>query len=150
MISSATQADVGEIFTLQRAAYVSEALLYDNVELPPLLQTYDELATELRSGIGLKATVGHRIVGSGRAHSAGPVLTIERLIVAPDMQGRGLGTKLLTALEQRAPAEVTRYALFTGHLSRRNLQLYQRLGYTETRRKQLRPGVILVYLEKPA
>jgi ribosomal protein S18 acetylase RimI-like enzyme len=142
--------DVGEILTLQRAAYVTEAQLYDDCRLPPLTQTYQELETELEQGFALKAVRGTRIVGAGRAHRDGPVWRIGRLTVAPDAQGQGIGTRLLTGLEQHAPAGIERFALFTGHLSTANLSLYQRLGYCESAREPLGPGVELVHLDKPA
>ena len=149
-IAPVQAADVGELLTLQRAAYVTEARLYGDLGLPALTQTYDELRAELATGLALKAVLGHRIVGAARARIDGAVLHIGRLTVAPDMQGRGLGTLLLTAMEQRAAGAVERYALFTGHLSAANIRLYERHGYTETHREELRPGVTLVHLGKPA
>jgi ribosomal protein S18 acetylase RimI-like enzyme len=148
LISPVEPADVGEVLTLQRAAYVTEAQLYGDVSLPPLTETYDEVAAELSSCLVLKAVRGHRIVGAGRARVAGSILHIGRLAVAPDMQGRGIGTLLLEALERQAPPNVDRYALFTGHLSTANIRLYERLGYTEVGREELKPGVVLVHLEK--
>lgn len=148
VIAPATVADTGELLTLQRAAYVTEAQLHDDVLLPPLTQTYNELRAELSGSIAVKATVGHRIVGAGRARVDGPVLHIGRLSVAPDQQGRGIGTALLTALERSAPAGIERFALFTGHLSHANIRLYERLGYREVRRERLTPRIELVHLEK--
>lgn len=142
--------DVGEILTLQRAAYVTEAQLYDDCRLPPLTQTYQELEAELKQGFALKAVRGSRIVGAGRAHRDGAVWRIGRLTVAPDAQGQGIGTRLLTRLEQHAPDGIERFALFTGHLSTANLGLYQRLGYRESGRDLLKPGVEIVHLDKPA
>ena len=85
------------------------------------------------------------MVGSVTARMVGDVLSIGRLAVVPDMQGRGIGTRLLEAVEARSDAaEAT---LFTGALSVANLRLYQRLGYVETHRVTL-PAVELVYLRK--
>jgi ribosomal protein S18 acetylase RimI-like enzyme len=150
VISALEPRDFGEVFTLQRAAYVSEAQIYGDIAMPALTQTLGELADELSAGLGLKATLGHRMVGAVRAHAKGAVLHIGRLTVAPDMQGRGIGTRLLTALERRAPATVHTFTLFTGHLSTANLRLYERLGYAEVRREALKPGTVLVHLDKPA
>lgn len=142
--------DEGEILTLQRAAYVSEAQLYDDPRLPALVQTLEQLSAELVGSVALKATVGQRIVGAGRARQRDDVLHIARLTVAPDVQGRGLGTALLRALERLAGDEVDRLTLFTGHLSVANIRLYQRLGYREARREQLTPAVVLIHFDKPA
>jgi GNAT superfamily N-acetyltransferase len=150
VISAVEPADAGEILTVQRAAYVTEAQIYGDVRLPALVQTYDELVDELSSGIAVKATLHRRIVGAVRARSEDRILHIGRLVVAPDVQGHGIGTRLLMSLERQAPATVDRFSLFTGHLSTANLRLYQRLGYAEAHREQLRPGIVLVHLEKPA
>ena len=45
----------GELLTLQRAAYVTEAQLYDDVRLPALVQTLDDLVDELAGGTCLAA-----------------------------------------------------------------------------------------------
>ena len=78
-------------------------------------------------------------VEDGTAH-------IGRLIVAPDMQGKGIGTFLLRAAEAASGAD--RFALFTGHLSEANLRLYHREGYAVARREQIGPRVELVHLVK--
>ena len=142
--------DAGEILTLQRAAYVTEAQLYDDVRLPALVQTLDDLTAELADSVALKALQDSRIVGAVRARVDGAVMHVGRLTVAPDLQGHGIGTQLLGAIEALAPAAVTRFALFTGHLSEANLRLYGRHGYAEVRRAELSPGVTLVHLEKAA
>ncbi|GAA1994726.1 GNAT family N-acetyltransferase [Catenulispora subtropica] len=149
-ISPVEAGDAGEILTLQRAAYVTEAQLYGDPFLPALTQTYQELRAELAEGFALKATCDTRIIGVGRARQDGPVWHIGRLTIAPDAQGQGIGTRLLTELERSAPAGVESFALFTGHLSVANIRLYERLGYREERRETLRPGVDLVHLAKHA
>lgn len=149
-IRAAEPADAGELLTLLRAAYVVEAQLYDEPWIPPLTETLDELSAQIATGQVLKAVAGHRIVGTGRVRADGPVLHIGRLAVAPDRQGTGVGSLLVTALERLAPAGTVRFALFTGAKSEANLRLYQRLGYTETHRAPGRTGVELVHLEKPA
>lgn len=153
-IGRASRAEAGEILTLQRAAYVSEALLYGDARIPPLLQTRDELESELAtpSAVTLTALLGPRMVGAvrgARASDDPTVWVIARLIVAPDVQQRGIGNRLLSAIEAAAPSGTTRYTLFTGHLSQTNLNLYTRNGYVETRRETQHDGLILIHLEKP-
>jgi tRNA (guanine37-N1)-methyltransferase len=50
-------------------------------------------------------------------------------MVAPDLQGLGLGRRLLEAVEVEAPPEATSYALFTGAGSKRNQKMYKKAGY---------------------
>ena len=61
-------------------------------------------------------------------------------MVAPDLQGGGLGRVLLRAVEEAAPAEVTAYALFTGAGSTRNQRMYKKAGYRLTGTPE--PGVV--------
>ena len=148
-IQLATTADSGELLTLQRAAYVSEAQVYGDPFLPPLTQTLEGLVAELDRGTCLKAVTAGRIVGTVRANDESGIRHIGRLAVAPDQQGRGLGTALLHAVEALAGQEVTTFALFTGADSSANLRLYRRLGYLEIRRESLPTGPGLVHLQKP-
>jgi histidine ammonia-lyase len=145
-----TQADdVGELLTLQRAAYVTEGQIHDNVRIPPLTQSLDELSSELQESISLKAVLGSRIVGAARARRIGTTLHIGRLAVAPDMQGRGIGTRMIRTLEAEHAEGIDTVTLFTGHLSAANIRLYERLGYRLTREELLEPDIRLVHLEKP-
>jgi ribosomal protein S18 acetylase RimI-like enzyme len=148
-ITAVLPGDAGELLTLQRAAYASEARLYGDPELPALTQTLEELAAELASVTAWKAVAGHRIVGAVRGRIAGRVLHVGRLTVAPDWQGRGVGSRLLAAVERGHDGTVDTAALFTGHLSASNLALYVRRGYVEHRREEVRPGLVLVHLTKP-
>ena len=59
--------DAGELLTLQRAAYVSEARIYGDPELPPLVQTLDELIVELATCTTLTVTTGRRMPEDGGA-----------------------------------------------------------------------------------
>ncbi|GAA1556898.1 hypothetical protein GCM10009804_12150 [Kribbella hippodromi] len=144
----ATAADAGELHVLQLAAFLSEARLYDDYTIPPLTDDVAATTARLQRGIVLKAVAGTRIVGSVQLVVDGSVGQIERLVVAPDWQGRGLGVRLLQAAEKLAPAEVTSYQLDTGDLSARNLALYAKAGYRETGREQQAPKVTLVRLAK--
>lgn len=67
VIAPAVAEDAGELLTLQRAAYVTEARIYGDPELPALIQTLPELQAELATATALKATAGHRIIGAVRA-----------------------------------------------------------------------------------
>ena len=150
-----TIADAGEVLTVQRAAYVSEAQLYNDPFLPALTQTLDEVIAEIESGGGFVLRKSGRLVGAVRTRVVSGLLHIGRLTVAPDMQGLGFGSILMNAAEGEATAtdEESSLAadaaiLFTGKLSEANLRLYARRGYVETHREQLGTGVELVHMRK--
>lgn len=72
---------------------------------------------------------------------------INKLIVHPDYQNFGIGTKLLSAAENQFP-DVERYELFTGHESKRNLQMYGKNGYRVFKSEVVSERLTLVFLEK--
>ncbi len=142
--------DAGEVMTLQRAAFVQEAQIYGSVDMPALTQTLEAVVAELVNNDGCVAHIGPRMVGAVRARRDGALLLIGRIAIAPDVQGEGVGSALLAAVEQRGREQgCTEAELFTGSLSEANLRLYEREGYTETERVPSGDGVSEVYLRKP-
>jgi ribosomal protein S18 acetylase RimI-like enzyme len=149
LVTTATRADAAEILALQKLAYRSEAELYGDFSIPPMLQTLSGMEEDLAQQVVLKATVGERIVGSVRAYRKDATVFIGRLIVQPDVQGRGYGKQLMHAIEASFPG-ASRFELFTGDRSERNLGLYRKLGYRDFKVEALTPAIRFVYLEKPA
>lgn len=141
-----TAADIGEVYTVQRAAFVVEAQRYSDVRLPPLTETVDDILADLQTCVGLVSVLNGRLVGSIRVRAQGDELHIGRLSVAPDLHGRGLGAELLDAAERVLPGR--RAVLFTGDRSESNLHLYRNHGYTETGRAEVPGGVVLIHLAK--
>lgn len=141
-----TDADAGEVLTLQRAAFVSEAQIYGSTDMPPLTQTLEQVTAELREGTALGARTGHRLVGAIRYRIDGDLLLIGRIAVAPDQQGEGIGRLLLTAAEERSGA--SQAELFTGSLSEANIRLYERCGYAVSERIPDGDGTEQVFMRK--
>ncbi|MFC5160993.1 GNAT family N-acetyltransferase [Nonomuraea angiospora] len=145
LIERATTADAGEILTVQRAAYVSEAQLYGDPYIPPLIESLEQVRKVIEGAVVLKALDAGRVIGAVRGQVSGTTCLVGRLVVAPDHQGRGIGTALLTALHEAVP-EAEAFDLFTGHLSEANLKLYRRLGYRETSRERMDDHLTLIHL----
>jgi len=146
--------DAGEVLTLQRAAYVTEAQAHDDLSLPPLRQSLGDLTAELADpdvlAVGWRDDAG-RLAAAVRARVsivAPLVADIGRLTVVPDRQGQGLGTRLLAAVEEKLPSGITELRMFTGERSTANLRLYTRLGYAEAHREKTPAGYSLVHLRK--
>jgi GNAT superfamily N-acetyltransferase len=138
----------GELLTLQRGAFVAEARLYGTVEIPPLVETLDEIRRELATTVTMGAWLGDRLVGAARLTLEGPVGWISRVAVAPDLQGQGIGSRLLSAVEAAALPQVRRFQLAAGHRSQDNLAMYVRRGYREISRRVDPAGVELVVMGK--
>ncbi|MFZ2014588.1 MAG: tRNA (guanosine(37)-N1)-methyltransferase TrmD [Nocardioides sp.] len=131
-IRSATRADAGELFTLTRACWLQEQWANPGAVIPALQETFDDAIRGLDEWTTLVAVARGRIVGSARGRADGPdgvVWDVGRVMVAPDLQGRGLGRRLLALIEQVAPPDVTSYSLFTGAGSTDNIRMYKKAGY---------------------
>ncbi len=146
-IIQAEPGDAAEILALQKVAYQSEAKLNDDWSIPPLTQTLSEIEAEFKSKTFLKAMDGNKIIGSVRAVLDSDTCHIGRLMVFPEYQGKGIGTRMLEKIEAAFP-DAKRFELFTGTKSAHNIRLYKRLGYKECREKDISPKVRLVFLEK--
>ena len=146
-ICEASEQDAAEILAVQKLAFHGQSVLYNDFTLPPLTQTREELVRDFKTHAFLKALSDGKIVGSVRGCVEGDTCFISRLIVHPDYQSRGIGKKLMHAIESKF-SNARRYELFTGHKSEKNLALYTRLGYREFARKPQGTNVTLICLEK--
>ncbi len=152
--------DAGELLTLQRAAFVSEAQRYNDALLPPLRDTVHDVQAVIDQPnrlVLVAATTengewGHRgrLVGAVRLTFDGVVTRLGRVVVAPDLQGRGIGSDLLEAVHEEAVArEMERIELIAGAASSDSLALYRRFGYRESGTDRDDRGVRLAVLSRP-
>ena len=126
----AVPADAGELLTLQRACWVAEQQANPGVEIHAL---HEDLAT-VRAWLGewtvLVAHRDGRMVAASRCRlTPEGTWDVGRLMVAPDLEGQGLGRWMLEQAEALAPPHVRELELFTGAGSERNLRMYRRAGY---------------------
>ena len=147
IIEKACKEDLKEILSLQYTAYQSEAKLFNTTDIPPLKQTLEEVNEEFQKGIILKATdESGTIIGSVRAYQENGTVCVGKLMVHPDFQKQGLGSKLLLQIESLFPKQ--RYELFTSTKSINNIRLYQKLGYRILREEAVTEELQFVYMEK--
>lgn len=146
-IQTATLSDAKEILQLQRVAYESEAKIYNDPEIPPLTETLTQLKALFNNHVFLKATVDGKIVGSVRACINNGSCHIGRLIVSPELQNRGIGTQLLSAIELQYWG-CRRFELFTGIKSVKNIRLYERAGYKAFKTEAVSNKLSLICFEK--
>jgi tRNA (guanine37-N1)-methyltransferase len=147
----ATPADAAELLVLQRACWAPEGLASGDWVVPPLAETLEEVRAavgEWRTYAVRTASVEGglgRLVGSvrGRVRPGDPaVWETTRLMVAPDLQGRGLGRELLALSEAAAPASVTTFWLTTGVVAAQNQRFYRRAGYRRAPGEPTYPGAV--------
>ena len=147
----ATPADAPELLVLQRACWAPEGRVSGSWGIPPL----DESLEEVVAGLGAWTTYAvraasasgspGRLVASvrGRVRPEDPtVWETGRLMVAPDLQGRGLGRELLALAEATAPASVTTFWVNTGVVSEDNQRRYRRAGYRPVPGEGTWPGTV--------
>ena len=146
-IERASVDDAKEILELQKLAYVSEAELYNDYSIPPLLQTFNQIQADFAKQIFLKVSAAGRIVGSVRAYLEQETYHIGRLIVSPDFQNQGISTQLMNEVERHFN-QARRYELFTGNHSERNIHLYRKLGYQKFTTESVNDNLTLVFMEK--
>ncbi|MGC5344801.1 GNAT family N-acetyltransferase [Streptomyces sp. DT24] len=151
IIAAATTQDVEQIFKLQYLCFQSEAELYGNYRIDPLVQTLESVREEVATDLVYVARLGEEVVGSVRGFTdPDGVGRIGKLCVHPRLQGHGLGARLLRAAESGLAAErsAKRFRLHTGHRSEGNLRLYRRAGYATVGDLTGADGVRLILLEK--
>lgn len=153
IISAATTEDAEQILKLQYLCFQSEAELYGNYRIDPLVQTLESVRDELTANLVFVARLGDEVVGAVRGSiDADGIGQIAKLCVHPRLQGHGLGARLLRAAESALADEqsATRFRLHTGHRSETNLRLYRRAGYAPVGNTTGQDGIRLILLEKDA
>jgi tRNA (guanine37-N1)-methyltransferase len=125
----ATAGDAAEILVLQLACWVREALVNDDLAIPTLHEDLDDVLASVATWDTYVVRVAGRLVGSVRGRLDGDEWDIGRLMVAPDLRGRGLGRVLLEHAQAVAAPGATSYRLFTGKHSVDNLRMYKKAGF---------------------
>lgn len=156
-IEPATRADAGELLTLQLACWVTEAHANDDLGIPALHETLDDVLASLEGHRTWVVRRGGRLVGSvrGRVLPDQPdqsdqpnepvTWQVGRLMVAPDLRGHGLGRLLLDHVLAAAPPGTRLVELFTGKHSERNLRMYRKAGFRPVRTLEGRSGPVVLH-----
>lgn len=158
-IEKALDDDAEELLALQKLAYRSEAEIIGDFTIQPLVQTPGEMRSDIATQTVLKAYTSNgnsnvspaakRIIASVRGFQNNGSCHIGKLIVHPEYQNMGIGTELLNIIETQFVG-ASRYELFTGEKSARNIRLYVRSGYRPFKIEKINDRLKLVFMEKQA
>jgi tRNA (guanine37-N1)-methyltransferase len=147
-IVPARPGDAGELLTLQRACWLQEALANDSLtDIPAIHESLEEVRHWMTTWSTWVVRSEGRLVGAVRGRLEGTAWDIGRIMVAPDLQGRGLGRMLLEHIQAVAAPEATSYVLFTGARSVDNIRMYKKAGFRV--RTDLEAPPLAVMLTKP-
>ena len=133
------------IHELRQAAYAVESQLIDYAQLPPLLETVEDLQHAREHFLTFQEA--EQIIGAVSYVQAGDTLEICRLVVSPTHFRRGIAGRLLQALETIQPG-IRQIIVSTAEKNLPAVTLYEKHGYHIARRTVLEDGLVLVELQK--
>lgn len=146
-ITPAVLADASDILNVQKLAYQSEAEIYNDFTLSPIRQTIEELKSDFNRRTFFKAVMNNTIVGSIRARMDGDTCIIGRLAVNPVYQNLGIGKKLMKEVENHFN-DADCYQIYTSHKSKRNIYLFEHLGYSWFKKERVSELRERIYFKK--
>jgi tRNA (guanine37-N1)-methyltransferase len=141
----ARPSDAGELMTLQRACGVEDAVAHDVGVVADLHEPLETVRAELDLWTTFVLRSEGRLVGSVRGRLDGEEWLVGRLMVAPDLQGQGLGRWLLERICEAAPPDARWLGVTTVARSERTLRMFHRAGFRPSREQ---PDPRLVHLSR--
>ncbi|MDR1336496.1 MAG: GNAT family N-acetyltransferase [Tannerella sp.] len=141
--------DLPPILELQKKAFHEVAVRHNDLKIQPVTQTLEQIEEEFDSGTAFfKFLFEGEIAGSVRAKMIDEATCfIGKLIVHPDLQNRGIGTKLMHEVEEYFKDKCSKFTLFTGEKNEHVLRLYSKSGYRITG-SQNSGAYSLIHMEK--
>ena len=124
-IEIAQPRDTGELLTLSLASASGAGLAgaAGDESFESLRQSLSEHTTYVLRSQG-------RIIGSVRARTSGEKhWEISRIVVAPDLAGRGIDRVLLEHIQQVAPSQASEFVLLTGPLEAETQRMVKKAGF---------------------
>ena len=144
-LREAVPADASTIRDLTRAAYAKWVPVIGR-EPRPMFADYDAAVLEHRFDLLEQDGVLTALIETA-AHP--DHLLIVNVAVAPALQGRGIGRRLMGHAEQLALAlGLGEVRLYTHGMFAENLRLYRALGYRVDREEEFMGGTV-IYMSKP-
>lgn len=143
-IRRALPEDAAEVRALTRASYAKWVPLIGREPLP-MVADYERAVREHRIDLLL---VGAEIAALIETVTEADHLLIENVAVAPPLQGRGYGRRLMAHAEELAASlGLPELRLYTNKQFAANIEFYRRLGYAIDREEPFRGG-FTTYMSK--
>ncbi|MCC8088355.1 MAG: GNAT family N-acetyltransferase [Rikenellaceae bacterium] len=129
--------DAAAIHELRKKSFGIVAHEIGRYDLPLLIQTVDDVEAEFSTNTVFKYVADGRIAGSVTgAYRGRYTCYVGRLAVDPEYQGRGIGSLLMEAVEEKFSTCI-RFDLFTSAETPYTVKMYEKLGYTIMSRSEL-------------
>ncbi len=139
--------DIPVMLEIQKKAFLVQARMYDAYNIPPMIETEDDIDLYSDKLKILVAESEGKLIGSVRIAFGDNDAEIKRLSVADGLQNKGIGRKLLNEAEKHC-AGLERIWLFTGGQSKKNISLYTKMGYAPYKEEPFKDQFTLIYMEK--
>ncbi|MBN2853253.1 MAG: GNAT family N-acetyltransferase [Clostridia bacterium] len=145
-IRNAVKQDIEDILRIQKKAFAFQAKKYNDYEMPPMVETYEDVLKDIENQMVFVAVLDSKIVGSVRVIRNQDEAEIKRLAVDDDYHNNGIGHMLMDIAELQH-RELKRLWLLTGSESYKSINMYKKLGY-EIYKEADHKDYKLVYLQK--
>ncbi|WP_160719149.1 GNAT family N-acetyltransferase [Bacillus sp. USDA818B3_A] len=134
-----------QLFELQRASYLIEAKLINFYEIPPLLETIEELKNCGETFFGYY--VDEKLTGAISYTTREHTLTICRMVVLPEHFRKGIAQKLLRKVEEQNP-DISVLNVSTGKDNPPAKNFYLKNGFTFLSDHEVIPGLFISHFKK--
>lgn len=134
-----------DLYEMQKTSYLVEAKLINFYELPPLVETFEQLVNCGESFLGYFED--EEVVGAISYTVENGELTICRMMIHPDHFRKGIAGKLLDALEEKAALSQL-IKVSTGKDNEPAKNLYLKNGFNWIKDIEVVPGLYISLFEK--
>jgi ribosomal protein S18 acetylase RimI-like enzyme len=136
---------LADVFRLQRASYIIEAQLIHFDDIPPLIETKEELKDCGETFLGYFE--GEALVGAISYTISDDELTICRMVVHPSHFRKGIAQQLLTKVEEQNQ-DISVLSVSTGKENPPAKNLYLKNGFKFVSDIEVIPGLFISHFKK--
>jgi len=134
-----------EIIALQKVSYQMEAVLIQYPNIPPLLETIEDIMRSKETFFGY--FMNDQLVGLLSIELRTDYIDICRLAIHPDYFQRGIAQALLNYIESTYPRP-KKIVVQTGKENFPAVKLYEKNGFLQVGEKEVGNQLMIVLLEK--